>query len=392
MTKLLRHNAAFVYLAFVITGLTSVVPQRFFDTAALPNKHAWLAATLLLGSVASLYGVRLAQRFGFWHRPLQGGLSVVAGLTAVLFVGLEVTALWLFVASQVLARMLANYATQELDRRSVMLAPGVERAGNDRAGMALRFLGMLLGPLWFGLFVGTRTWMAFGVGLLALLACVSVLGLARVPVALHAESPSASPLNLRERLLAAGVMCAYGAYYLLASNVVFVLRDLHHYPEPYAFGGALVATVYGAAVLTSIASAPMTRGGISLPWMLLAPFTMTLAACCLHSTAAAHAPVAVGGAALLGVAFAFFLLAIRNHVTRQVEAGNLGWLAIFNNLGNTSALVGFSAMFAVVTLARSLKVDYSSALIVGLCGLAACAFLLSWPMIVGGRSRPQPVR
>jgi hypothetical protein len=119
--------------------------------------------------------------------------------------------------------------------------------------------------------------------------------------------------------------------------------------------------------------------------MLLAPLTMTLAACCLHSTAAAHAPVALGGAALLGVAFAFFLLAVRNHVTREVEAGSRGWLAIFNNLGNTSALVGFSAMFALVTLARILNVSYSSALVVGLCGLAGGAFLLAWPALATGR-------
>jgi hypothetical protein len=85
------------------------------------------------------------------------------------------------------------------------------------------------------------------------------------------------------------------------------------------------------------------------------------------------------------VAFAFFLLAVRNHVTREVEDGNLGWLAIFNNLGNTSALVGFSAMFALVTVARLLKVSYSSALVVGLCGLAGSAFLLAWPTLAGGR-------
>ncbi len=382
MMTALRRNAAFVYLSFVVSGLTNIVPQRFFDTAAPEHKHALIAATLLLGTLASLCGVRLAQHFGFGSRPSTIGLAIVSALTAVLLVGFAATALWLFVVFQALARLLANYATQELDRRAVALASGEERIGNDRAGMAMRFLGMLLGPVWFGLFFGASAWLVVGVGGLALLSCLS-------PVALAAAPPHARTLveegsmkrSSNERLLAAAAMCAYGAYYLLASNVAFVLQDLHGVVRPYAFAGILVTTVYGAAVVTSVASASWASRGVTLRWMLLAPVTMLVAGACLRSPLAARPAVAFGAAAVLGVAFAFFLLAVRNHVTRKVDAGDSWWLPIFNNLGNTSALVGFSAMAALVVASRVLAVEYASALVVGLSGLAVCAFLFAWPAI-----------
>lgn len=391
MTTLLSRNAAFVYLSFVVSGLTNVVPQRFFDAAAPASKQAWLAATLLLGTVASLVGVRLAQRYGFGRRSLAGGVVLVAALTAALLAGFELTALGLFVASQVLARLLANYATQELDRRAVALATGPERTGNDRAAMALRFLGMLLGPVWFGAF-GESAWVTLGVVALALISCRSVLVLAAAAPSAPAATRDSAPLSTSERLLAAAAMTAYGAYYLLASNVAFILRDLHGYEHPYALAGLLVTTVYGAAVVTSVASAPWARRGVALGFVLLAPATMLLAAACLHSSAAARPGVALGAAAVLGVAFAFFMLAMRNHVTREVEAGRPRWLAVFNNLGNTSALVGFSTMTALVALSRSFGVDYASMLVAGLCGLGVCSLLLAWPAIARDRPRRADLR
>jgi hypothetical protein len=281
----------------------------------------------------------------------------------------------------VLARLLANYCTQEFDRRAVALARGPERARNDRTAMALRFLGMLLGPVWFGAFGGSA-WVGLGVSALALLSCGSVVALAKAEPPSPAAARDSFPLSLPERLLVAAAMSVYGAYYLLASNIAFILRDLHGYEQPYAFAGLLIATVYGAAVMTSVLSAPWAKRGVPLHFMGIAPATMLLAGVCLHSPAAAKPFVALAAAVVLGIAFSFFLLSMRNYVTRKVEAGSAGWLAIFNNLGNTSALVGFSTMAALVALSRTLRVDYASTLAFGLCGLGALALVLARPETV----------
>jgi len=82
MMNLLRRNAAFIYFSFIVTGLTSVAPQRLF---AVPDTGpAWAAGTLLIGTLASIAGVALADRFGLSRRPAVTGSVIIVAMTACL--------------------------------------------------------------------------------------------------------------------------------------------------------------------------------------------------------------------------------------------------------------------------------------------------------------------
>jgi hypothetical protein len=78
-------------------------------------------------------------------------------------------------------------------------------------------------------------------------------------------------------------------------------------------------------------------------------------------------------------------------VTREVESGRTAWLSIFNNLGNTSALLGFSVMSAVVVLSRTFSLSYTSTLATGLCGLSLLnilgALVYAWRTAVAHEDR-----
>jgi hypothetical protein len=109
--------------------------------------------------------------------------------------------------------------------------------------------------------------------------------------------------------------------------------------------------------------------------MLPAPLLMVVCGFALNSPLVAMRGVTAAAAVALGLGFAFYLLAVRNHVTVQMRAGNPSWLTFFNNLANTSALVGFSIMAALVAASRLFRLSYSTLLAFGLSGLALTAIV-----------------
>ena len=172
-------------------------------------------------------------------------------------------------------------------------------------------------------------------------------------------------------------LAIYGAYYLLASSAVYVLRDLHGRADATVMGSALIATVYASAIVSTAVIGVLTREGLALRWMRVAPVMMALAGALLGTDAAGAMPVLFGASVVLGVAFALFMLAFREHVTTCAAAGEPEWLAAFNNLGNSSALVGFGAMAALVGLGSVWPGSYGVRLGEGLLALSAVALWLS---------------
>ena len=71
----------------------------------------------------------------------------------------------------------------------------------------------------------------------------------------------------------------------------------------------------------------------------------------------------------VGLHVAARTLAFREHVTREAQRGQLGWLAIYNNLGNTSALLGFGSMVALVAAGRASGIRYGALLSAGVATL-----------------------
>ena len=77
---IVARNAGLLYLSFVVSGLINVAAQSFFARAAPDQKQIWLAATLLLGTFASMAGVSLARRTGFPGRPAATGAAVACAV------------------------------------------------------------------------------------------------------------------------------------------------------------------------------------------------------------------------------------------------------------------------------------------------------------------------
>lgn len=364
------RNAALLYLSFVVSGLTNVAAQSFFAHAAPDQKQIWLALTLLLGTAGSLVGVAVARRLGFPGRPGPTGAAVACAVTVVVWWGFHVTSILVYVGLHLAARTLANFATQEIDRRAVALAGATLRQQNDRVGTGLRFTGMLLGPLWFGLFprAGIPTMIALvALTLASVLTTMTVAGAASIPR--PAAGAAGRPMSGPERVLVAAAVIIYASYYLLASNIVYVLSDVHGRGDSASFGGLLITLVYGSAILGTIASAPLARRGLGLRWMLAAPAMMIVCGLSVCSPLVTRPLVVYPGAVLLGLGFALFLLAFREHATREAQRGQGAWIAIYNNLGNTSALLGFGSMLALVAAGRAFAIPYGALLSTGVAAL-----------------------
>jgi len=369
MVKLLRRNVAFVYFSFLVTGLTSTAPQRLFATAAAESAQAWVAGTLLVGTFASIAGVALAERFGLTRWPALLSSALILVMTAGLIGSFGAESFLVAAALQVLVRFMANYAKQEFDHRAVTIAGHAERVANDRVAVMMRFIGMLLGPLWFGAFNPGSPVMLVSISVLMTMSLVSAGGLRDMPAREDAGRAESKSLNPIERLFSAVAIGVYATFYLLASNIVYMLDAYVGSANSSAMAGILITIVYGAAMLTSIIALRWKRQDMRLMWIVPAPVLMVVAAI-TFSARLASLPLLISGAAALGLGFAWYLLAVRNQVTMPGRGQDKRWLAFFNNLANTSALVAFSLMAVLVAASHVLGWSYAVLFPIGLAGLS----------------------
>ena len=73
------RNGAQLFFCFAGSALLNVVSPSFFARVTPQGKDAWLAATLLAGTVASAAGVSLARRYGWGLGRRPKGLGEVGG-------------------------------------------------------------------------------------------------------------------------------------------------------------------------------------------------------------------------------------------------------------------------------------------------------------------------
>lgn len=342
--QLLARNGALPLLSFVASGLTNMAAQRFF--APHPEAPEWaLSLMLVVGTVGSMAGVAAARRAPRGARTRRTGAALVLTVV-VLTLGLfQAASVALYAVVHTAVRLLCNAATHLLDERAVAAAGAGGRAANDRVGTALRFVGMLVGPLWLGLVAPSSVSTAVCVGALG---AAALWANARLP-AEGAEVAAVKPLALppEDRWVAASGVAIYATYYLLASSALGLVTRQHPSADGPMLAGLMISAVYGCAIVATVV---MGKRGVVPPlrWMGAAPLLM--AVCAAGLCGGAHLPsgVLAAGAATLGVAFAGFMLAFRNHATARARQGVDGFVAVFNNLGNASALLGFGVMHALV--------------------------------------------
>ena len=374
------RNGAQLFFCFAGSALLNVLSPSFFARAAAGDKDAWLSATLLAGTVASALGVPAAQRLGLPGRPRLAGVGLVVSASTLLVATLFVGSPLAFAVLSVSLRFLLQYGTHELDRRAVLLSGAGARRRNDAVGLAMRFGGMLLGPLWFGLARDRTGPLLVVIGLLTALAAGNAHLVGSAPSAPAVSTVAASPgLDRGARWLLWGSRAIYAAYYLLASSIIYVLTDVHGVGSAVRRGGVIVTLVYGCAIVTTLAAQALGRAPRRSPLdMLATTATLVLVGLALPWGASPWAQGA--GAVLLGAAFARFQMTFRDRATHDaVHRGAPALLAAYNNLGTTSALLGYAVMVALVGLSRLLGLSYASLVGLGVAALGAVAT----PLVVG---------
>lgn len=385
MKALIARNVALLYLTFITSALVNVLPQAYFVRTVTAGKEVWLAGTLLMGTLGSMAGLEIARRFGFGRSPLAVGAGLMVGSAALLCLSFEVTSAWGYALLCVALRAAAGFGMQEIDRRSVALSGASQRRANDQLGLVMRLGGMLLGPLWFGLFP-TLSGPAIGMSLiLALVSLWTVAELKSAPFIDRGDAATpVAPFTPADRLVVHAARAIYASYFLLASSIIYLLVDVHHLPNPSERGAVLITIVYASAI-GSTAIAAAFKQGATLNGMLLAPVCMVLAALGLTSTAASSMSISAAGATALGLAFSIFQLAFRDHATwAAVHQGRPRLLWAYNNLGSTSALLAFAVMAALVGISRVTHIAYANAATVGVAALA----LLAIPAVLTGANHP----
>lgn len=385
-TLLVGRNCAQLFYCFVGSALLNVISQDFFARRVGETKATWLSATLLMGTVASALGVPVAERLGLPYRPLIFAFVLVGAIATLLGQALLLDSAFLFAAVTIFLRFLLQYGTQEFDRRSVYLGGEEARRRNDVVGLGMRFGGMLLGPLWFSVARDKLAASLVVITLLALLGAWNASLIAHAPQAIQsANSRFTTLLDNDDRLVLLAARMIYAAYYLLASSVIYVLSDLHHVPSPTRRGGILVTLVYGSAIaLVTIEMLRRHRGRRSLLEMLPASVVLTFVGLALPISAAQHIEAQVAGAILLGIVFARFQLAFRDHATCEaIQRQRPALLASFNNLGTISALIGYAVMALFVGFSQIFAIAYANVVGIGVAILGLSAI----PLVVVGARR-----
>jgi len=380
-TVLVGRNGAQLFYCFAGSALLNVVSQDFFARTTGNTKATWLSATLLIGTVASALGVPAAERMGLPHRPLMVALALVGAIAVLLGQALVVDSALYFAAVTIFLRFLLQYGTQEFDRRSVYLSGEEARRKNDVVGLGMRFGGMLLGPLWFSIARDKLMASLVVIAMLAVLGAWNAVLIAEAPQANQSHgSRSGTLLDNDDRLVLVAGRMIYAAYYLLASSVIYVLSDLHHVPSPVRRGGILVTLVYGSAIaIVIVEMLRRHRDRRSLLEMLPAAVVMALVGLALPISAARYIEAQVAGAILLGIVFARFQLAFRDHATYEaIQRQRPALLASFNNLGTISALVGYGVMALFVGVSQLFAVAYANVVGIGvaLLGIGAIPFVV----------------
>jgi len=370
------RNLTLLVLSFMMSAVVNIVPQLFFARVVPDSKAWWLSVCLLAGTVMSWAGVRLSKPSLWWSRRASPAAhtAVVAGgllLTGVAFgASFLVSGIVMFIALNLAIRFGANYAMNHLDRVSVEVAGVAKRGLNDQVSTGYRLLGMLLAPVWFGFLFDAKVATTVLVVVLTL-----VLVGAALPLTTKQVPPPVGPkpthrsgtLDPVDRYVLIYANLVFAALYVFAANVVYILADYLQTPDPEAWAGILILTVFAAAVL-AVFCRPMLFGAVFpnagpsplIPRLrLLIPGLLIVGAVVVYLNKLSTGFVGILTAGtVVGLGYGSFQLDIREYLTRAREdRGKTGFVTHYNNLANTSALLAFGIMLVLSTLTERMDMD-----------------------------------
>ncbi|MFO0628295.1 MAG: hypothetical protein U0325_22165 [Polyangiales bacterium] len=352
---------AFFALSFVMSANGNVLPQQFFQRHAPTQKAIWLASCLLLGTVTATFAVWRARRGRSTRGPMLGMLAATLLAEAALFTLHDPVA---YLVLNAVAVFGANTLTNHVDLTASARAGTARRGLHDAVSNLARLVGILTAPWFF-----TRH-LAPAPSVFAALAGAGALGALAVGVtfssrphgdarAPEGEGTSRVALTTRDRLLAGYALALYVSLYLLAANILYLLRDVVRLPDAEPRGGVTISLVFLSALSTNALAAwlRVRRGRVELsPASLAAPAFVLVGAAGALRAGVVHAPGPVlAGSVVLGLSYGFFLAEVREWCSRGArEEGKTALLTLFNNMTNLSSLVAFGTMLSLALAARQL--------------------------------------
>lgn len=367
------------FLSFLMSGSSNALPQVFLQHHAPEHKAQLLSVALLLGTLAAGLGV-LASRRVLLGRAAVVGLGVVAaGLVQALLAAASVAA---FIVLLVLLEFAINLLLDQVDRGAVARA-GALLSFNDTAGTTARLAGMLAAPGFFTVFAHDLGVEHAAVALLSVAAvagCWLVFGLPAAPPAPAVHAAASQGPQRRDRLLFAYAVAVYAGMYLFAANAIYLLEDVFRIAGAETRGGALIVTVFAAAIVGSGLASRLAQPEHPRTVALAAPAAGLAAAACVPLAGLQPAYGAcLAASACIGLGYGFFLWEVRRQASRAARDGRTEVLGWFNNMGNASALLAFGLMLAISRAAPAGYYPLVMAAVIALQGLGAVLLAVSRP-------------
>ncbi|MFO0559114.1 MAG: hypothetical protein U0269_13955 [Polyangiales bacterium] len=264
-----------------------------------------------------------------------------------------------------IAQFSVNFALNALDHAAIERA-GAQRSAHDRASTAARLLGMLLAPLVVPALIDRGPALSALVAAAGVAAVGAAIGVVKGQPASEARAAQAAvandgAMNADDRRVLGFALSVYVALYLIAANLIYLLRDVARVDHAERVGGATLTVVFfgallGAGLRTKVFSPAKSQPNVKhllapLPWMAL------VAAALSSGWRVPVAALGAGGLAL-GLSYGVFLGALREHVSHGAGEEKRGaLLSAFNNLANVSSLVAFAllAIAATATAGRTAR-------------------------------------
>jgi hypothetical protein len=387
------RTAVLMILSFVASANGNVLPQIFYQRHYPDEKALLLGACLFAGTIAATAGVLASRRSAARTPATLAALAFVLTAEGALFF---VRGAVVYVALNALAQLGGNWLNNRLDH-AALAAAGERRRLHDGAVNVVRLLGMLTAPVIFTAFYDRR-----GVLLSVLVGC-AVLGLGSAASVLAASAPGSAspgtttegaPLSRADRLVLGYATALYVALYLLAANMIYLLRDVLEMDRAEQRGGVAILLVFSSALVgTALAATyrarrpprPTRIRGLAAPAALLPP-----AAAILSRGAGLPFAAVVGGAVAIGLSVGVFIAELRDHASRGArEQGKTALLTRFNNVPNVSALLASATMVALAAACRGTAAGpypYVLGVVGALPPVATALLFLGWRASVPQRT------
>ena len=310
--KALWLSSSFVfYCWFLWIAGANIIPQAFFLEFDNQHKEAWLAATMMLGSTASVAGI-------FFHHILRLsklGLALLLILTSGSFMALFfINNGWLFLLVYCSFRFLSCYLYNQGESTVINDFPQ-QGSQYSHISVLLQLAAILSSPLYFSQYlnlVNCHVVIIIFLAMLFLIAALHYLSFSSINNS-SARKISNWP-NKQHQLFLAYCASFMAIVYLFSAKTLFFLSDYYQYQDAIPFSGLLMFVTFFCSFLTSV-FVPRLRAGHILRTSFPIPALLLACACLLiFLKLSGDKYYLLVNTSLIGMAYGLFMLRSKSYV------------------------------------------------------------------------------